>query len=223
MSTAVELAQKHWNDTPLYYSEAYRYSMYPWLHEAAEFDGHCGERVLEIGCGTGSDLLQFARSGACAVGIDIADGQIELARERVGNAATVIKATATDLPFEDRSFDYVYSHGVLHHIDNPQRVVREIMRVLVPGGHFSVHVYSLFSYAALRARLRYGGRWRLYVENSTAPVRIDLYTKFSLCRLFPVPITVTKREAPFLEKWFGWFLIVKGQRPGSALSRPRPA
>jgi len=58
------LAQQHWNETPLYLDESERYSMYPWLYEAAEFRNHAGERVLEIGCATGCDLLQFVKHGA---------------------------------------------------------------------------------------------------------------------------------------------------------------
>ena len=84
MLDAAELAQSHWNETPLYLSEQERYSTYPWLCEAAEFKTHGGERVLEIGCGTGADLLQFAKYGAVAVGIDLTAKHVELARERVG-------------------------------------------------------------------------------------------------------------------------------------------
>src|ERR1700753_170335 len=125
MPDAAELAQAHWTQTPLYLSEHERYETYPWLYEAAEFREHRGEQVLEVGCGTGSDLLQFAKNGALATGIDLSERHVELARERVGNLATVHRGDARDLPFENSSFDYVYSHGVLHHSDEPERIVRE--------------------------------------------------------------------------------------------------
>src|SRR5436190_7965343 len=146
MTSSSQLAIDHWNKTPLFISEEERYGIYPWLQEAAEFEHHNGERVLEIGCGTGCDLLQFAKHGARAVGIDITPEHLRLARERVGSRAAVTRAEATSLPFADHSFDYVYSHGVLHHIDRPRLVVDEIFRVLRPGGRFNVHVYALFSY-----------------------------------------------------------------------------
>src|SRR5208282_6660125 len=118
MSTAAtHLAQRHWNETPLFVSEQERYRIYPWLPKAAEFEEHRGERVLEIGCGTGCDLLQFARNGAFATGVDITDKHLELAVQRVNGQATVLKADGAFLPFPNESFDYVYSHGVIHHSD----------------------------------------------------------------------------------------------------------
>src|SRR5258708_18138587 len=57
---SAQLAVDHWNRTPLFCSEEERYSVYTWLYEAAEFRHHRGERVLEIGCGAGCDLLQVA-------------------------------------------------------------------------------------------------------------------------------------------------------------------
>ena len=131
-----KLAIEHWNKTPLFISEEERYSLYPWLYEVAEFTKHAGERVLEIGCGTGCDLLQFAKHGAHATGVDITSEHLRLARERVQGLAEVKKADATQLPFADNEFDYVYSHGVIHHIEKPRRVIDEILRVLRPGRSF---------------------------------------------------------------------------------------
>jgi SAM-dependent methyltransferase len=215
MPDAAELAQSHWNETPLFLTEEERYSTYPWLYNAAEFRKHQGEEVLEVGCGTGADLLQFAKHGALATGVDLTTNHVELARMRVGKLAAVYKADARFLPFEDESFDYVYSHGVLHHCDEPQQVVSEIFRVLRPGGRFNVHVYAFWSCITLWGVLRYGRKWKRHVENSEAPVHIDLYTGRELRRLFGPHITIEKYECQpfkFLAPWFGWFLVVKGQK-----------
>ena len=205
---------EHWGKTPLFYVDEMRYSMYPWLYEAAEFRHHPGERVLEIGCGTGADLLQFAKHGAIATGIDVTPGHLKLARERIGNTAEVLSADATDLPFEDASFDYVYSHGVLHHVDRPRRAVEEIFRVLRPGGRFNVHVYAFWSISHLHYRLRFGRDWKLAVENSTDPVHLDLYTGSELRKLFaPARVTLEKHQWHHwqaLGRWVGWFLVAKG-------------
>ncbi|HKW17139.1 MAG TPA: class I SAM-dependent methyltransferase [Terriglobales bacterium] len=217
MTSAAQLAIEHWDKTPLYISEEERYGTYPWLPQAAEFHQHRGERVLEIGCGTGCDLLQFAKHGADATGVDITPAHLELARQRVGNLARVTEADARKLPFPDCHFDYIYSHGVLHHSDEPRTIVNEIFRALRPGGGFNVQVYSLCSYFSLWTILRYGKDWKLWVENSRDPVHIDLYTGRSLRRLFaPAKLEITKYQCkPFesLAPLFGWFLVAKGIKP----------
>lgn len=213
---ARELAQRHWNETPLYLAESARYAGYPWLYEAAEFRKHAGERVLEVGCGTGCDLLQFAKHGADAVGIDITPEHLRLARERVGNLAQVSHGDGTKVPFDDASFDYVYSHGVLHHLDEPRRMVEEIFRVLRPGGRFNVHVYARWSYWPALLFLKHGRNWKLWIENSREPVHIELYDAHGLRRLFsPAKVSIEKFEFKYfrpLERWLGWFLVAKGQK-----------
>lgn len=215
MPDAAQLAQAHWNETPLFLTEEERYSTYPWLYEAAEFSKHQGDKVLEIGCGTGSDLLQFARHGALVTGIDLTSKHVELARRRVGDLAVVYEADARQLPFEDGSFDYVYSHGVLHHSDEPEKIVREMFRVLRPGGRFNVHVYALWSYFTMWRFLRYGNEWKSHIEDSEAPLRIYLYTEQELRQLFGSGISIEKHQCKpfeFLAPLFGWFLVVKGQK-----------
>jgi SAM-dependent methyltransferase len=211
-----ELAIAHWNKAPLYSSEEERYANYPWLYEAAEFRRHKGERVLEIGCGTGCDLLQFAKHGASAVGIDIVPEHIRLARERVGNLAQVLQGDGTNIPFQDESFEYVYSHGVLHHLDRPRRMVEEIFRVLRPGGWFNVHVYALWSYWPILLMLKHGWNWKLWIENTKDPVHIDLYYGRKLrCLFTPAKISLEKFEfkyLPQMEHRLGWYLVAKGRK-----------
>lgn len=221
MVDAAQLSQIHWNETPLLLTEQERYSTYPWLYSVAEFQKHAGEHVLEIGCGTGADLLQYAKHGAIATGVDLTERHVDLARKRLGNLAIIHQADMRCLPFEDESFDYVYSHGVLHHSDEPERVVREIFRVLRPGGTINVHVYAFWSYFTLWSFLRFGGKWKRYIENSKAPVHIDLYTARELRQLFGPTISIEKHHCKpfeFLAPWFGWFLVVKGRKPDETAS-----
>lgn len=216
---AADLARNHWNESPLCYKEEIRYACYPWLYEAAEFRYHQSEKVLEVGCGSGSDLLQFAKHGAEAFGIDITEQHVELARERLGSLGEVCLGDGRNIPFRDSFFDYVYSHGVIHHSDEPRRISAEIIRVLKPGGRFNVHVYSLFSYATFYGTMKFGYRkWKAHhIENSRAPVYVDLYTAARVRRLFPgIRLSISKRhlpEMPRLEGFIGWFLVVKGQKP----------
>jgi SAM-dependent methyltransferase len=216
MDTASALAQQHWNDSPLFVSEQDRYGMYPWLPEVAEFARHDGDRMLEIGCGTGCDLLQFARHGAQATGVDIATEHLRLARERLQGKADVVQADGRTLPFPDDTFDYVYSHGVIHHSDEPEKIAAEIFRVLKPGGRFNIHVYARWSWFPLWLMVRHGTRWRLWIENSRAPVHIELYTARRLKQLFGDAITLERRQSfarnGLLEPLVGWYWIAKGEK-----------
>jgi SAM-dependent methyltransferase len=217
---AAQLAQDHWNETPLFLTEQERYSAYPWLFEVAEFKKHAGDKVLEIGCGTGADLLQFARHGAIATGIDLTSSHVELARRRLGGLAQVSQADMRQLPFADDSFDYIYSHGVLHHSDEPEKVIREMFRVLRPGGRINIHVYAFWSYFTLWRFLRYGSNWKRRIESSQAPVHIDLYTERRLRKLFGATASIEKHQCKpfeFLAPLFGWYLVVKDQKPQASI------
>jgi len=93
----------------------------------AEFPRWRGKRVLEIGVGTGTDFLQWARSGAEAVGVDLTERAVLLTRRRLareGLDRPVYVADAEQLPFADGSFDLVYSWGVLHHSPNTEKTRR---------------------------------------------------------------------------------------------------
>jgi glycosyltransferase involved in cell wall biosynthesis/ubiquinone/menaquinone biosynthesis C-methylase UbiE len=127
-------------------AEAYRYGEYaPWMHETMEFERHSGERVLEIGGGMGTDLAQFARHGALVTDLDLSSGHLELAKENFrlrGLSGEFVLHDAETLVFDDNMFDLVYSNGVLHHTPNTREVVREIFRVLKPGGRAIVMMYA---------------------------------------------------------------------------------
>src|SRR5437879_1070534 len=100
----------------------------------ARFDSFRGKDVLEIGCGIATDGLEFARNGANYIGVDLTPQSIELAKERFGLFGVPGKfevANAEErLPFPDATFDHIYSFGVIHHSPVPERIVREIRRVL---------------------------------------------------------------------------------------------
>ncbi len=129
--------------------EAHRYAKEWHIPEAADFAGARGLRVLEIGCGLGTDGVRFAKAGADYTGIDLTDAAIELARKRFelsGLRGELRVSDAENLDFADESFDLVYSHGVLHHTPDIARAVSEIHRVLKPGGRAIVMLYHRDSY-----------------------------------------------------------------------------
>ncbi|HLN98113.1 MAG TPA: class I SAM-dependent methyltransferase [Pyrinomonadaceae bacterium] len=137
--------------TRLFYElvEAHRYTKEWHIPGAADFAGAQGLKVLEVGCGLGTDGAQFAQAGADYTGVDLTPAAVELARRRFelfdlpGKFQT---SDAENLPFPDDSFDLVYSHGVLHHTPETGKAIVEIHRVLRPGGRAVVMLYHRGSY-----------------------------------------------------------------------------
>src|SRR5258708_2760269 len=116
-----------------------------WIKQVIGFDHYNGKRLLEIGFGTGTDLLQFARGGAQVTGVDLTPRSIEIARRRFevyGLDGEFAIGDGESLSFPDSSFDVAYSFGVLHHTPDTPRAVREIHRVLKPGGTAIVMLYN---------------------------------------------------------------------------------
>ena len=117
--------------------ERFRYETQPFMSEIIGFDRYPGKRLLEVGCGLGTDLLQFAKGGALVTGVDLTPQSIELVKRRFALDGLAVDARVSDaenLPFDDASFDVVYSFGVLHHTPNTQKAIDEVYRVLKPGG-----------------------------------------------------------------------------------------
>ena len=143
-STSKRLSQTHSNGSCEV--ERYRYDIYaPWMREVMEFDRHAGEHILEIGGGIGTDHAQFAKAGGIMYDVDLASGHLELAKrnfELRGLQGTFRHGDAENIPFNDNSFDLVYSNGVIHHTPNTTQVVKEIYRVLKPGGRCIIMVYA---------------------------------------------------------------------------------
>lgn len=146
-----------------------RYENYaPWMRGFVHFSTYAGKKVLEVGVGQGTDLVQFAKGGADVSGIDITRRHLELASRNFevrGMHANLQHASAAAIPFESDSFDAVYSFGVLHHTDDTVRCISECYRVLKPGGELVVGLYHKFSlfhaYTVLVNGILRGKLWRL--------------------------------------------------------------
>jgi len=129
--------------------EAHRYTKEWHIPIAADFESARGLKVLEIGCGLGTDGAQFAQAGADYTGVDLTEAAVELARQRFemfGIPGAFQTADAEQLQFADNTFDLVYSHGVLHHTPETEKAIGEVHRVLRPGGRAVVMLYHRDSY-----------------------------------------------------------------------------
>lgn len=118
-----------------------------WLANNEPADFFLGKRCLDVGCGGGRYSLAMARMGAqSVVGLDVSESGLLDARmrgERLGYSnVTFRQATALELPFGDAEFDFVCCAGVLHHTRSVERGLREIHRVLRPGGSLYMLLYG---------------------------------------------------------------------------------
>jgi len=124
--------------------DEHRYKVHPRLQSAIGFEKTRGLRVLEIGCGCGSEAERFVRAGAYYTAVDLTNAALSITRRRFQLAnlkGRFVQGDAENLPFPDGSFDFVYSHGVLHHTPDTPRAIREVHRVLSPGGRAVVMLY----------------------------------------------------------------------------------
>jgi ubiquinone/menaquinone biosynthesis C-methylase UbiE len=88
-----------------------------------------GERILDIGCGTGNHLLLFYRLGFDVTGLDASSYMLDIARSRLGDKASLKIGRAEDLPFEDNEFDLATLIFTLEFLDDPVAALREAGRV----------------------------------------------------------------------------------------------
>ena len=207
--------RKHELDTREFFDavEHHRYQEYaPWMPEVMGFDEFAGARLLEIGCGMGTDLLQFARGGAKVTGTDLTPRSIEISRQHLalyGESGNFAIADCETLPFADDSFDVAYSNGVLHHTPDTAGAVREIHRVLRPGGQARVMLYHRRSLAYWgEVILRHGILRREFLRgNSTADI-MSKYVEFNESGGRPLVKVYSRRQARDL---FAMFREVKVQ------------
>jgi ubiquinone/menaquinone biosynthesis C-methylase UbiE len=113
--------------------------LWPFLDRVA--DARPGGRALDLGCGTGVVAVALAQRGLSVVGVDHSLEMLELARrklETAGLEATLETGDVRALRFSDGEFDCVTVQGLLHHLEDLRPCLRELARVLSPGGYFYV-------------------------------------------------------------------------------------
>jgi 2-polyprenyl-3-methyl-5-hydroxy-6-metoxy-1,4-benzoquinol methylase len=158
------------------------------------FDLLPGKNVLEIGCGMGLHTELMIRAGANVTSVDISSTSVDATLRRTslkGLISDVRQMDASSLEFADESFDFVWSWGVIHHSSYTGRIVKEIHRVLRPGGETRVMVYNIEGMPAYITLLsKYiAGFWRgrsldEFLWRSTDGYTARFYSKDTLSDLF---------------------------------------
>jgi SAM-dependent methyltransferase len=193
--------------------ERHRYTEYaPWMKAVMGFNDCAGARLLEIGCGMGTDLLQFARGGAEVTGVDLTPRSIEISRQHFavyGARGDFAIADGESLPFADDSFEVVYSNGVLHHTPDTASAVREVYRVLRPGGEARVMLYHRGSVHYWgQIILRHGLLGGELLRGDSPGEIMSRYVEVNESGGCPLVKVYSRREA---RKLFSMFRVVKIQ------------
>src|SRR5215831_18109970 len=160
--------------------EARKYFVEHHIPAFAEFERWRGKKVLEVGCGIGTDTINFARHGAQVTAVDLTEKSLEVARQRakvfgLDDRIRFYQANAERLsdtvPVEQ--YDLVYSFGVIHHTPNPEQVIEQIRKYTGKESTVRIMVYNRWSWKVLWILFVYGkGQFwklnRLIAEHSEA-------------------------------------------------------
>ena len=148
--------------------DQYHFEKLHHLLRLVDFDGYRGKRVLDVGCGAGTDLVRFAKGGALVSGVDISPSAVALARQNFSQQsleADLREADGEHLPYADGTFDLVFAHGVLQYTPNSRALVEECRRVLKPGGDAIFQVYNRISWLNALSKVM-----KVPLEHEDAPV-----------------------------------------------------
>ena len=174
--------------------EARKYFVEYHIPGFAEFERWRGKKVLEIGCGIGTDTINFARAGAQVTTVDLSEKSMELAQKRAavfglegcirfcpGNAEQL----STFVPVEP--YDLIYSFGVIHHTPHPEVVLEQLRQYTRPGTTVKIMVYHRRSWKV---------GWILLTEGRGKFWKLrELVAKNSEAQTgCPVAYTYTRRE-----------------------------
>lgn len=183
--------------------EARKYFVEPHILRFAEFKRWQDKRVLEIGCGIGTDTVNFARCGGRVTAVELSNKSLGIARQRarVYGLESRIQFYCGDaeelnrfVPIEP--YDLIYSFGVIHHSPHPGCIIAQIRQYMHPGSIVKIMVYHSFSWKALWILLAYGqGRfWQFR----------DLVARYSEAQTgCPVTYTFTPRQVNRILGRFG--------------------
>ena len=231
-NASIDAVRDYWNSRPCnvkhsskqigtkeYFDEveAKRYLVEPHIPIFAEFDKYTGKRVLEIGCGIGTDAVNFARSGCIYTGTDLSESSLDLAKERfnvyglTGNFQCVDAENLSE-EIKTREFDLIYSFGVIHHSPNPTKIVEEIAKLLPKGGELKLMVYAKNSWKATmidagfdQPEAQFGCPIALSFDDQdiTEILQENFHiTSISQDHIFPYVIEDYKKNIYKLEPWF---------------------
>jgi 2-polyprenyl-3-methyl-5-hydroxy-6-metoxy-1,4-benzoquinol methylase len=218
----IEKVKNYWNERPCnirhskkqvgtieYFNdvETRKYLVEPHIPKFAEFSKWKGKKVLEIGCGIGTDSINFARAGAILTCVELSDVSLDICKKRFetfnltanfyhGNCEELSKF----LPIEE--YDLIYSFGVIHHTPNPSVVFDEIKKYMNNDTEIRLMLYARHSWKTFEFFILNGHKFNYNLKKT-----IQYYAEAQLnC---PVAFTYTKNELKSVFKDFDILEISK--------------
>lgn len=250
---SIEVVKDYWDSRPCnirhstleigtkeYFDEVEqrKYFVEPHIPGFANFSQWKNRTVLEIGCGIGTDAINFARAGANYTGIDLSENSIKICRDRfkVFNLlGEVFQTDFENLPpnLTEKKFNLVYSFGVIHHSPNPRLIIENVRKVISDSGEFRFMVYAKNSWKSImiqhgldQPEAQYGCPIAFsFDENDVLGLLKDQFEIISISKdhIFPYQVEKYKQYKYEKEDWFknmpsmmfnalekslGWHLLV---------------
>lgn len=198
--------------------EQRRYFVEPHIIEFAKFDNWADRLVLEVGCGIGTDAVNFARNGAIYTGIELSNASLALAQKRFELfklKGTFLNGNVEELDkiLGDVKYDLIYSFGVLHHTPNIRLALKKIHKYCNKNTNIKIMVYAKNSYKQkmIEAGLdqpeaqfgcpianTYEKQEIIEILNETG----FKTTSISQCHIFPYQIEPYKKYSYIKQPWF---------------------
>jgi len=175
-----------------------KYFVEPHIPAFADFGKWRGKKVLEIGCGLGSETLNFARSGAEVTVVELSDESLKLAKKRaevfdLSDKITFYQGNAEELDkiLSPQIFDLIWSFGVIHHSPHPEKIIQCIKKYMGAKTILKIMVYHKFSWKVFWILMKFGkgAFWKLdkliarYSEAQLGCPVTYAYSKMGLRRL----------------------------------------
>ncbi len=176
-----------------------------------------GRRVMEVGAGSGRDLLALARDGAIGVVLDYSPASLELVRRQAraqGLPVLLVQADALRMPFRDGTFDVVFHQGLLEHFRDPMPLLRENARVTARGGRVIVDVpQAIHPYTVMKKTLIALDRWFAGWETQFTPGGLER-------RLAASGLTVRRTYGEWMVPGLAYRVLRETLRRGLRVSLP---
>jgi ubiquinone/menaquinone biosynthesis C-methylase UbiE len=198
--------------------EERKYFVEPHIPAFANFNQWRGKRVLEVGCGIGTDATNFARNGAIYTGVELSSESLKLAKQRFevfGLTGRFIEGNAEEIDelLKGETFDLIYSFGVLHHTPSLNNALKAIRSLMDSNSLFKMMVYAENSWksAMIAAGLdQPEAQYGCPIANTYTSVEIhNLLSNSDLecieiyqAHIFPYKVEEYKKYKYIKEDWF---------------------